>query len=202
MIGLGLGAENRSRAFMSRSNSRTQRPRQAITVEHRKFPGAKAVGSFLPTVTGSAFRKFGFSTGYLITDWQAIVGPELARVTAPERLKWPRMPDRSADEDTRAPQRRGGATLVLRVDGSSALDVQYRSRQLIERINAFLGYPAIEEIRLVQAPVASAQQLRGATRRPAQPPTNLPLTKEVAGIADLRLRSALARLGGGIKIAG
>ena len=63
-----------------------------------------------------------------------------------------------------APAEKGrpGATLVLRVDGARALDVQYKARQIIERINAYFGYAAVAELRIVQAPM---RQLP-----PARPP--------------------------------
>jgi hypothetical protein len=83
----------------------------------------------------------------------------------------------------------------LRVDGGHALEVQYRRGQIVERVNAYLGYPAIAELRIVQAPVARPTPLARATRRPPEP-----LAHEVAGIADPRLRGALARLGAEIKV--
>lgn len=176
-------------------DARVPRPREAIAVTRRKFAGAKAVGSFLPALTTKAFRRFGFAAASLITDWPTIAGRDLARFTVPERLKWPRAAERADDEDASPPARRSGATLVLRVGGGNALNVQYGTRQLIERINAYLGYPAIAELRIVQAPVAPPPQVRGATRRPSQP-----LTHEVAGIGDAKLRNALARLGAEIKV--
>src|SRR5262245_17319901 len=82
----------------------------------------KAVGSFLPSLTAQAFKKFGFSTAQLIMDWPAIAGRELAAHCLPERLKWPPRPEAEGDgsEAARAGGRRG-ATLVLRVDGAAAL---------------------------------------------------------------------------------
>jgi hypothetical protein len=85
--------------------------------------------------------------------------------------------------------------LVLRADGSQALAVQYGARQIIERINAYFGYAAVAELRLVQAPVDAAPGLARPVRRPA----GQPLTKEVAGVADAGLRDALARLGAGVR---
>ena len=90
---------------------------------------------------------------------------------------------------------RSGATLVLRVDGARALDVQYRARQIIERINAYFGYAAVAELRIVQAPVAGRLPL---ARPPGRAATE-PLTHEVAHIADPALRGALARLGAGVR---
>jgi hypothetical protein len=177
-------------------------PREAVSFA-RKRPnalfGIKAVGSFLPGLTRKAFEKHGFSTATLITDWPVVVGRELASVTAPERLKWPR-PVAYAEDGTDTPpanaKGRPGATLVLRVDGSQALAVQYGARQLIERINSYFGYAAVAELRIVQAPVGEAPAVRRPARRTAEP-----LTHEVAGVADAGLREALARLGAGVRAA-
>lgn len=106
-----------------------------------------AIGNFVPDVTRKAFEKHGFPAGRLAADWTAIVGPSLAHFTRPEKIKWPRPPE--AAEEAEA----AGATLVLRVDGARALEVQYRAAQIMEKINGFLGYRAITEIRLVQAPI-------------------------------------------------
>ena len=176
-------------------------PREAVSFA-RKRPdglfGVKAVGSFLPGLTRKAFEKHGFSAATLITDWPTVVGRELAAVTSPERLKWPR-PVEYAEDGTDAPagaKGRPGATLVLRVDGSQALAVQYGARQIIERINAYFGYAAVAELRIVQAPVGEAPAARRQARRTAEP-----LTHEVAGVADAGLRDALARLGAGVRAA-
>jgi hypothetical protein len=174
-------------------------PREAVGFA-RKRPGGlfgvKAVGSFLPGLTRRAFEKYGFSAATLVTDWPAIAGSELAAVTAPERLRWPRQIE---TEEGEAPSAKGrpGATLLLRVDGAHALSVQYGARQIIERVNAYFGYAAIAELRLVQAPVGEALQ----RARPAPRPRPEPLTAEVAGVADAPLREALARLGAGIRAA-
>jgi hypothetical protein len=125
------------------------------------------------------------------------VGAELARSTAPERLKWRHLPEGCEDEAGAQPAARSGATLILRVDGARALDVQYQARQVVERINAYFGYAAVSELRLIQAPAPMAASPRP---HPAKAPA-APLTQEVAGIAHAGLRDALARLGGEIRAA-
>jgi hypothetical protein len=174
-----------------------QRPREAVGFARKRANtlfGVKAVGSFLPGLTRKAFEKYGFSTASLVTDWPAIAGTELAAYTVPERLKWPHGVQRSEDGAPPAEKGRSGATLVLRVDGARALDVQYKARQIIERINAYFGYAAIAELRILQAPVD--YRLPPA---PAARPAAEPLTHEVAHIADPGLRGALARLGAGVR---
>ena len=168
-------------------------PRETIGFA-RKRVSAKSVGSFLPQLTRKAFERYGFSAATLITDWATIVGRDMAVYTAPERLKWPRGTE--APEDGAAPGEKGrpGATLVLRVDGARGLDVQYKSAQVIERINAYFGYAAVAALRIVQAPIAHAPDFERRRATPAQP-----LTHEVAGVTDAGLRDALARLGAGVR---
>lgn len=173
-------------------------PREVIAFARRRpssLFGVKTVGSFVPGLTRKAFEKYGFSAATLITDWATIVGGEMAAFTAPERLKWPRNVERSG-EGEEAEKGRPGATLVLRVDGARALDVQYGSRQIIERINAYFGYAAVAELRIVQGPV-DARSRPAPAKRPAPMPR--PVAPEIASVADVDLREALARLGEGIK---
>lgn len=159
-----------------------------------RFVPAKTVGSFVPGLTKKAFEKFGFATATLLTDWTQIVGAEIASATVPERLKWPRGPagDFSDDEDGE----RKGATLTLRVDPARALDVEYRARQIIDRINAYFGYRAVEALRLIQAPLRQEKNTpcaRAGSRPAASAGPGVPTTDEE------RLRAALARLENGIR---
>ncbi|MBU2532208.1 MAG: DUF721 domain-containing protein [Alphaproteobacteria bacterium] len=132
-------------------------PRQSLSFSRKNASFAKAVGSFVPGLTRKSFEKYGFSTATLLTDWMAIVGQDLAAFTLPERLKWPRNVE--SFEETRAGARgRPGATLVLRVDGPRAIEVQYRTTQIMERINAHFGYCAVSEIRFIQAPLPKSSR--------------------------------------------
>jgi hypothetical protein len=147
----------------------------------------------VPRLTKPAFEKFGFSAATLITDWATIVGPSIAAYASPERLKWPKLPPKAAE----AGEARPPATLVLAVDPGRALDVQYRARQIVDRINAYFGYRAVGDVRIVQGalrPVdlGSIAPKGGATRRQAAPPA------EVDAVGDERLRSALARMAEGL----
>jgi hypothetical protein len=152
---------------------------------------ARTVGEFLPALMRPAFEKYGFSSAAILTDWAALAGPELAAYTAPERLKWPRKKPGEGKDGEQC----GGATLILRVVGARALEVEHRRPQIIERLNAAFGYRAVAEIRLVQAPIEK-QGVRQVPTRPA------PSATPPAGLSEIReekLRDAIARLASGIE---
>lgn len=166
----------------------------AARSRHRIF--AKSVAAFVPQLTRKAFERFGFSTATLIMDWERIAGPEVARMAVPERVKWPHGALRQGD--TESPVERGAATLVLRVDPAFALEVEYRSRQILERVNSYFGYRAIADLRLLQAPIPRAA-------RPADVPQQA-IPRRMAGgtpaedkYGDEPLGRALARLEAGVR---
>lgn len=158
----------------------------------KKNRGALAVGAYVPAVARAAFESHGFPSIAVLSDWPEIIGEEHAAFTAPERLIWPRNADRDPT-DSKAygtTHRRGGATLVIRVDGPRALEVQHMAHQLMERVNVYFGYRAVAEIRLVQGPVhrntAPSTEPSHKEERPA---------KLDVEIEDHDLRAALERLG-------
>ncbi|MCB8837418.1 DciA family protein [Aurantimonas sp. VKM B-3413] len=128
-------------------------------------------------------RKAGMTTG-LVAAWADIAGPRLSDATRPEKLVWP--PQRGEAVDHFEP-----ATLVLACEAAAALRVQHQSSELIARVNAFFGYPAVARIKLVQKPVT--------THRPDKRPPLRELTADdhrrveamVARIEDPGLRAAL-----------
>jgi hypothetical protein len=89
------------------------------------------------------------------------------------------------------------ATLILRVDGPRAIEVQHRADQIIERVNTYFGYRAIGALRILQAPVTRAR------RRSPSPSSLLPLDPQAlpasAVIDDDNLRQALMRLGAAVR---
>lgn len=151
---------------------------------------AKLVGEFVPGLMRPAFEKFGFSAGTLLTDWEAIAGRDIAGYTAPERLKWPR-----AAIDPGSGEQARGATLVLRVAGARALEVEQMRDRLIERINAAFGYRAVSEIRVIQAPLP-----KRTAPKPAAPVTGAADEPVLSALPDGPLKSAFARMATGMKM--
>jgi hypothetical protein len=157
--------------------------------------GAKAIGAFVARMLDPAARARGFATTALLTEWPAIVGAELAGFTTPDRVVWPRRVEGLEPGSGQRNWRAEGATLVLRVDGPRAIEVQHRSGTILDRVNTYFGYRAVAEMRILQAPVVRA------TRMPEAPPPPLDpaCMPASAAIADQGLRAALLRLGTGLR---
>ena len=138
------------------------------------------------TLTG-VLKAQGFASAEILARWREIVGPEVAAISEPVKINWPRR----GDDETPEP-----ATLVLRVEGPAALEIQHMSAVILERVNRFFGWQAIGRIALRQAP------LRRRQPPPRPRPPDPTLTEEIAQglpVEDASLRHAIARLGAAIK---
>ena len=85
--------------------------------------------------------------------------------------------------------------LRVRAEGPRAVLLQHELGQLVERVNAFLGYGAVGRIRLVQGTVPRRHVPLPA---PAVVVDEARVANAVAGVGDEALRQALARLARGI----
>ncbi len=162
-------------------------PKKATTRRRGAVPLADLVSPILSPVC----RQRGFATADLVAWWPEIVGAALARVTQPESLNWPRA---IADPDAA----REPATLVLRVAGAHALAVQQQSALIVEKLNAFLGYPAIGRLRIVQRPLAPSRERKVPAPPVLDADREAALQARLGAVDDAGLREALARLGRGV----
>jgi hypothetical protein len=132
----------------------------------------------------AAFSRYGFAYAEVLTRWPEIAG-EVAVYSEPEKISWPK----GAAGETQ----KSGGTLVLRAAPGRALDLQYETPNLIERVNRFFGYGAIAAVKIRQTLLQ-----RRKPRAPAPLQTSGPdLTARLDAVADERLKEALTRLGKG-----
>lgn len=154
--------------------------------ERRRGPTmlSELVGRALdPLVT-----RRGLATADLIAAWPEIIGARYAGSTCPEKIVWARGDAQAGN----------GGVLHLRVDGPSAIFLQHELDQVVERVNAFLGYAAIARVRLVQAPLARRQREETVGERPLDDAAEARLDTALAAVDDDGLRAALDRLGRGV----
>ena len=142
----------------------------------------RAIAAEVPRIAAPVLGKRGFAEAQLVAQWPDILGADLARRTAPEKLSFPRG------------DRRDG-TLRLRVASGAATEVQHRSPLILERINAFFGYRAVARLTLVQGPPARPAPAGPPTPRPLAAQERQALDRRLAAIEDPALREALRALG-------
>jgi hypothetical protein len=147
-------------------------------------PLADLVGAAIDPV----LARQGFGESDLILYWEDIVGPRLAAMSEPIKLRWP------PQGKSRDPAMIEPATLVVRVESGFALEMQHLTDVVLGRVNAHLGWKCVGRIALKQGPLAR--------QRSAKAPRPLPSAAaraaaevQVSTIDDTNLREALARLG-------
>ncbi len=152
----------------------------------------KSAGAHAARLMRPLARQRGTATARLAAEWPAIVGPEIARHSLPERLGGGH--GRPASSPRRAAAPATGGTLRLRVEGPLSLELQHLAPQIIERINGYFGYAAVGRLRIVQGPLPRrVPPVLGSA--PLDPHRRQDLHERLAPVADDALRQALERLG-------
>jgi hypothetical protein len=145
---------------------------------------ARAVSDLVPEVGRAAFRRFGFVQSSIVSRWREIVGERYAAVSSPESIRFP-------------VGRKSSGILTLVVEGAHAPMMQHVAPVIVERVNRFFGYPAVERVAFKQGAVQAAK----AKARPA-PPSLRPIPSDmgdsVREVADPELRAVLESLARGV----
>ena len=144
----------------------------SATSRHGLHRLARAVSK----VTRTAFGRQGFAEARVLTDWSAIVGPDLAADCLPESLS-------------------ANGVLRIRVAGGRALELQHLEPQLLDRIATFFGYRAVHRISLVQGPLPPRPAPAPPQPRALEADEEETLAADLETTADPGLRRALDRLG-------
>jgi hypothetical protein len=146
--------------------------------------GPTTLGQSIEQVTNRTMARRGFNEASIATRWPEIVGRPLCDHCRPFRIVFPRG------------ERRGG-TLHLTVTGAFAPEVTHLSPQIIERINGYFGYGAVDRLELhhgTVAPSAAAPPKKSGKGTDTPPPPDGALAATLAKVEDPDLRAALGRL--------
>jgi hypothetical protein len=138
----------------------------------------RATGDLVGDIGGQSFRRFGFVQSSIVSRWGEIVGERYARVSSPESIRFPA-------------GRKSSGVLTLLVEGAHAPLIQHLTPLIVERVNRFFGYAAIDRIVFRQGKAPTKP------RPPPRPPVG-PVPKELGDglreIADPELRACLESL--------
>jgi hypothetical protein len=138
----------------------------------------RAAGELIGDIGGQSFKRFGFVQHSIVSRWAEIVGERYAKVSCPESIKFPA-------------GKKAGGVLTLLVDGAHAPLIQHLTPMIVERVNRFFGYAAINRIVFRQGkPPAPPARLE----RPQLRPVPKELGEGLREIADPELRLCLESL--------
>lgn len=150
---------------------------------------AKPLAELIDDCLAPALAAQGFAGRSVVAFWPEIVGERLAQRTRPLKIDWPRR--RGAPGEAAEP-----ATLVVRVEGAFALEMQQLGPLVLERVNSHLGWRAVGKLVLKQGPVAVPAPAQAAP--PPDPAALARIAEQVSAVESPELREALARLGRGL----
>jgi hypothetical protein len=139
---------------------------------------ARSAGELVGDVGGRSFKRFGFVQHSIVSRWGDIIGERYAKVSSPESIKFPA-------------GKKAGGVLTLLVDGAHAPLIQHLTPMIVDRVNRFFGYSAINRIVFRQGrPPAPAPR----PERPQLRPVPKELGEGLREIADPELRHCLESL--------
>ena len=106
--------------------------------DRRKFSGLATLAPEIRAITKKALGARGFAGSDILEFWEDIVGADLARGVAPQKL--------TIEKDNRT----HGTLVVKSAGGAFAMLFEHQKERVMQRINAFFGYPAVSRIKIVQ----------------------------------------------------
>ena len=160
-----------------------------LPVQHKKQNWSQPLADLVGPVIDPVLAKHGFGESAIILHWDEIVGPRIARASEPLKLQWPPRGPKAAPDARADP-----ATLVVRVEGVFALELQHLAPVIVVRINAHLGWRCVGRLAMRQGPLGK----HAPRARNQMPPGREAMERAAeisAGVGDNALRDALTRLG-------
>ena len=138
---------------------------------------SKSLKSCVEPVVRPVLKAKGNAASKLITEWEQLVGKELAAYTMPVKLTFPK--DKNSE-----------GTLTVACEGAHALTFQHIQPVLLERIASYFGYRAVSRITIEQRPVKAI----AAPKKPAPTPIKNLNISAIASVQDDELKAALSDL--------
>ena len=138
----------------------------------------RSAGDLVGAIGDPSFRRFGFVQSAIVSRWPEIVGERYARASCPESIKFPA-------------GAKAGGVLTLLVEGAHAPLIQHLTPMIVDRVNRFFGYAAINRIVFRQGKAPAPPATAG---RPELRPVPKELGEGLREIADPELRQCLESL--------
>lgn len=104
----------------------------------RKTKDLYSISNIISPFAKKVLGKRGFVEVDIITNWDNIVGEELAKSTIPQKI------------DFTKDQRSNGTLYIQTISGAFALELKHKEKIVIEKINSYFGYNAVSKLKIIQ----------------------------------------------------
>ena len=104
----------------------------------RKTKDLTSISKMVMPLAKQLLGTRGFIEMELLTNWQYIVGKELAQFSLPQKIAF------------RKDERTDGCLTISVLSGAFAMEIQQKEPQILEKINSYFGYKAITKIKILQ----------------------------------------------------
>ena len=105
-----------------------------------------ALSKTMAPLTKQLFGKKGFVEVSILTNWDKIVGKELADYSFPLKI------------DFKREQKNNGVLHLQVPSGAFALEIAHREKYILEKINAYFGYNAVSGLKIIQNSAISFEE--------------------------------------------
>lgn len=112
--------------------------KKEIFTQERKTGDLQRISGIITPLAKKMVGKKAFAEADIIANWVEIVGKETASYSRPLKV------------DFKKDERTEGVLFVETYGGAFAVELQSKSKFLIEKVNVFFGYQAVKHIRIVQ----------------------------------------------------
>tara|TARA_B100000902_G_C26920074_1_gene721239 strand:+ start:20 stop:505 length:486 start_codon:yes stop_codon:yes gene_type:complete len=96
--------------------------------------GLRPFSSSIPKVLKKHLRKGGYNYSNIVDNWTKMIGKKISDACYPETVKMGK--------------NMKNGNLVLNVIHGKELEVEYKKKEIIEKINSFFGYDCINQVTL------------------------------------------------------
>lgn len=153
----------------------------------RRTHDLQSVSAMLRPLAKKILGRKGFVEIDILTNWEHIVGEELAAFALPQSI------------DFRRGEKTGGVLKVAVPGGAFALELQHREKSVIQKINAYFGYVAVASLKIIQNAAPEYQTRRerveSVQKNVVSKQEEIYIKELSAGVKSTALQDVLERLG-------
>ncbi len=124
----------------------------------------------------------------ILSAWADIIGEDMAQYTLPQKIKFGKN------------ERSGGILELMVLSGACAMEVKQRESQILEKINTYFGYEAINKLKIIQNScpdnfLISKKSIENVKKNLVSDEEQNYITEVVKDISNDELRQRLENLG-------